>query len=90
MPRIKIPPLEKFKLLVTTLRNTDNKAIFIWADEDGAMERYFESTITCHNMKIIVITTSGDAYSLNRRREIKNETLANIISEPLLNSSHKN
>ena len=44
---------------------------------------------TCHNMKIIVQTTGGDAYSLNGKSESPNKKLANITIALLLNSSHK-
>ena len=44
---------------------------------------------TCNNMKIIVQNIGGYAYSLNGKREISNNTLANTTRALILNSSHK-
>ena len=62
--RIKLPPLDILKFIVTTLINQDKKVAFIRVDEDGALARYSEFMKTCHNMNIIVITTGGDASCL--------------------------
>ena len=43
----------------------------------------------CHNMNIIVQTTSGYASSLIGKSEIPNKTLANITRGLLIKSSHK-
>ena len=40
-------------------------------------------------MKIIVQSTSGDAYPLDGKSGIQNKTLSNIKSSLLLNSSYK-
>ena len=52
--RIKRPPLDTLKILVTKLRNKDKKVAFIQVDEDGALVRYSEFMRTCHDMNIIV------------------------------------
>ena len=44
----------------------------------------------CHNMKIIVQTTCGDASSIYGKSENLNKTLANINRDILLNSIQKN
>ena len=62
--RSKLPPLDIFKFLAITLKNQDKKVVFIQVDEVGELARYHEVMKTCHNMKIIVQTSSGDAYSL--------------------------
>ena len=64
-PRSKRPPLDILKILVTTLRNQDNKIAIIPVDEDGALERSSEFMNICHNMNIIVQATGGYAYSPN-------------------------
>ena len=87
--RSKRPPLEIIKCFVTTLRNQDKKVAFILVDEDGALTRSSEFINTCHNMNIIVQTTSGDASSLNGKIEIPDNTLANITRATRLKSSHK-
>ena len=69
--------------------NQDKKVVFILVDEDGALTRSSEFINTCHNMNIIVQTTSGDASSLNGKIEIPDNTLANITRAILLKSSHK-
>ena len=63
--RIKHPPLDILKFLVTVLINQYKKVAFIRDDEDGEPARSFEFMKTCHNMNIIVQTTGGDASSLN-------------------------
>ena len=45
--------------------------------------------VTCHNMKIIVQTTGGDASLLNDKSEIPNNTLVISTRALLMNSSHK-
>ena len=87
--RSKRPTLDIIKLLVTALRNQDNKVSFIRVDEDGALVSFSELMKTCHNMTIIVHTTGGDASSLNGKNESHNKTLANIKRVLLMNSSHK-
>ena len=75
--RIKRPSLDIQKFIVTTLCNQDRKVALIRADEDGALARYSEPMNTCHNMNIIVQTTSGYASALNGKSEIPNNKLAN-------------
>ena len=87
--RIKRPPLDILKFLVTTLINQDKKVAFIRVDEDGALARSSEYMRTCHNMNIIVQTTGGDDSSLNGKSESPNKTLANTTRVIILNSSHK-
>ena len=87
--RIKSPPIEILKFLVTILRNQDKKVTFIQVDEDGARAIYFELINSCHNMNIIVQTTGGDSSSLNVKTEIPYDKIANITRALLLNSSHK-
>ena len=86
--RSKRPPLDTLKVLVTTLKNQDEKFSFIRAYEDGSLSRSSELIKTCHNMKIIVQTAGGDTSSLNGKIESPNNTLANITIALLLNSSH--
>ena len=88
-PRRKLPPLDILKFIVTTFKNQDNKVVFIWVDEYGALARYYEFMKTCHNMNITFKNTGGDASYLNDKSEIPNKTLANITRALLLNSSHK-
>ena len=83
--RIKRPPLDILKFLVTTLINQDKKYSFIRVDEDGALARSSEFMRTCHNMNIIVHSTGGDASSINGKSESLNKTLANITRSLLLN-----
>ena len=61
----KLPPLDILKFLVTTLKNQDNKVVFVRVDEDVALAISLEFMRTCHNMNIIVQTTGGDASYLN-------------------------
>ena len=63
--RSKCLPLDILKFLVTKLRNQDNKVAFVRLDEDGELVRSSSFMKTCHNINIIVQTTSGDASSLN-------------------------
>ena len=86
--RIKRPPLDILKFLVTTLINQDKKVAFIRLDEYGALARSSEFIRTCHNMNIIVQTTGGYSSSLNGKSESPNKKLANITRALLLNSSH--
>ena len=81
--------LDILKLLVTTLRNHDNKFSFIRFDEDGAPARSSQLMNTCHNMNIIVHTTGGDSSSLNGKSEIPSKTISNITRALLLNSCYK-
>ena len=67
--RSKRPPLDILSFLVTTMMNQDKKVAFIRVDEEVAMARSSEFMKTCHNINIIVQTTSGDAYSLNDKIE---------------------
>ena len=48
--RIKRPPLEILKFLVTKLRNKDKKVAFIRVDEEGELAISSEFMKTCHNM----------------------------------------
>ena len=59
---------------------------FTQVDEDGALARFSEFMRTCHNMKISVQNTGGDASSLNGKSEIPNKTLDNITIALILNS----
>ena len=79
--RIKHPPLEILKLLVTTLRNQDKKVVFIQVDDDGELAISSEFMKTCHNMNIIVQTIGRDAPLLNGETESLNKTF--IISQEL-------
>ena len=63
--RSKFTTLDILILLVTTLRNQDDKVAFIQVDEYRALERYSEVMRTCHNMNIIFQTTGGDEFSIN-------------------------
>ena len=63
--RRKRPPIEIFKLLVTTLSNQDKKVALIWVEEYEALAIYSELMKTWNNMNIIVQTTGADASSLN-------------------------
>ena len=65
--RIKRPPLDILKFLVPTLRNHDDKVIFILVDEDGALAISSEFMKTCNNLKITVQTTDRYASSINGR-----------------------
>ena len=86
--RIKRPPIEILKLLVTTFSNQDNKAAYIWVDEDGSLARSSKFMSTFHNKNIIVQTTGGHASSPNGKSKSLNKTLSNITRALLLNSSH--
>ena len=90
LSRRKWNTLDIVKLIVTTLRNQDNKVAFIRVDEDGALERYSESMRTYHNMNIIVQTTGRYEYLLNDKSEIPNKTLDSTTRAILLKSIHKN
>ena len=87
--RGKRPPIEKLKFIVPTLSNQDKKVAFIRLKKYGALARSSELMKICHNMNIIARTTGGDAYSLNNKNEISNNTLDNIRRDLLLNPSHK-
>ena len=87
--RSKRQTLDILKFLVTTLSNQDKNFSFIRFDEDRAIARSSGFMKTCHNMNITVQTTSGYASSINGKRKIPNNTLANITREILLNSSLK-
>ena len=65
--RSKRPHLDILKFIVTLLMNQDRKVAFIRVDEDGSISRSSEFIKTCHNMNIIVQTTSEDASSLNNK-----------------------
>ena len=81
----KRPPLEILKSLVTASINQDKKVVFIQVDEYGALARSSAFMRSFHNMNIIVQTTDGDAYPINGKSEITNNTLANITGYLLLN-----
>ena len=85
LSRIKRTPLEILKIIVTTLRNQDNKFAFFWVDEDGVLARYSEFMKTCHNINIIVQTTGIDASSINGKIESPNKKLANITRDLIRN-----
>ena len=55
--RKRLPP-DIIKFIVTSLMNQDKKVAFIPVDEDGALEISPEFMKTCHNINIIVQTTS--------------------------------
>ena len=56
-PRRKLPPLDKLKVLVTTLKNQDDIFALIRYDEYGALAISYELIKTCNNTNIIVKTT---------------------------------
>ena len=87
--RIKRPPLDMLKFLVTKLRNQDKKVEFVRVDEDVELSRSSEFMKACHNMNLIVQTIGGYAYSLNGKSESPNKKLANIARDIILDSSHK-
>ena len=58
--RSKRPPLDIFKLLITTLSNKCKEVAFVRVDEYGALEMYSEFMRKCHNTNIIVQTTGVD------------------------------
>ena len=87
--RSKRIPLDILKILVSTLKNQDKKVAFIRVDEDGELVRCSEFIKTCHNMNIMVQNIGGNASFLNDKNAIHNKTLANIMRDLLLNSSHK-
>ena len=86
--RSKCAPIEILKFIVTTFSNYYKKVAFIWVDKDGALAGSSEFMNKCHNMNIICKTTGGDAYFLNGKIKISNNTLSNITWSLLLNSSH--
>ena len=63
--RIKRPPFDILKFLVTTLKNQDKNVAFIKVDEDVSLARSSEFMKTCYNMNITVQTTGVYASSLN-------------------------
>ena len=85
--RSKCTTLDTLKLIVTTLRNQDNKAALIQVDEYVALEKSSKFMRTYHNMNIIVQATGGYASSLNGKIEIPDNKLDNITRSLLLNSS---
>ena len=89
IPRIKLPPIENLKFIVSTLSNQDKKVAFVWVDKDGSLARSSEFMKKCHNMNNIVETTDGDVSSHDGNIAGPNKTLANITRYILLNSSHK-
>ena len=85
----KLLPLDSLKKNVTALSNQDKKVAFIQVDGDGSLERSYWFMKICHNMNIIVQTIGGDAYSINGKSEIPNNTLYNVTRALLVNSSNK-
>ena len=83
--RIKRPPLDILKFIVSTLRNQDKKVAFVQVDEYGELSRYSELTKTCNKMNITVQTTGGYASSINGKNESPNNTLDNTTRAFLLN-----
>ena len=58
-------PLDILKFIVTTLSHQDKKFSSIRVDEDRALVIFSEFMNTCHNMNIIVQTTSGYGSFIN-------------------------
>ena len=86
--RSKRPHLDILTFIVNTLSNQYKKVSLVWVDEDGVLSISSEFMNTCHNRKIIVKTTGGDASSLNGKIESPNKTLDNITRSLLINSYH--
>ena len=63
----KLAPFGTIPLLVNTLNNQDKKSSLIWRGKFVALEISSEFIRACHNMKIIVQTSGGGAYSLNEK-----------------------
>ena len=63
--RRKHPSHEILKFIVTTSTNQDKQVAFIQVDEYGTLARSSEFNKTCHNMNIIIQTTSGSTFLLD-------------------------
>ena len=69
LSRIKLPPIDTLKFIVTAISNQYKKSGFIRMDQYGSLERSSEFMKTCHNMNIIFQTTGIDASSLNDKNQ---------------------
>ena len=84
----KISPVHIIRLVRTTLINEQHPCKRVRADEDISLTKSTDVTnLTIDEFKISMYTTGGDASWLNRKNEIHNRSIHNMVIGVIIDSN---